>query len=566
MDPRQTHPDHDQLDALVHDWARLHPEFVRLRSLAKTPEGRDVWLLTLGREPERVRPSLLVTANQHAAELAGSSVALGFAADVLAALQGEPVHDLSPALLQVVREGLVHVVPRVSPDGAEAVLKTGRYVRSAPRDDRPAQQHAHWINHDLDGDGQCLVMRIQDPTGELVESTEVPGLLVPRSLDDEGPFYKVYPEGSIANFDGHHVPDPDFLSDTQTDFNRNFPHGWMPPHTQAGAGPFPGSEPEVAALIRFATEHPEIFAWVDFHCFGGVFIRPLGDAPDSRLPPADLALFRQIEHWATEMTGYPTVPGVEFVYSPETPLHGDLVDFAWHQRGALSWVVELWDLFEQVGLPTADRFVDRYSRLERADLERLARWDAEHNASRIVRPWTPCEHPQLGPVEVGGLDPRIGIWNPPPDRLPELVDQHSRLLFHVAALAPRLQVDVDVRPEGELLHLTVTVENQGYLSTHFVQSAAGLSHDEPLGARIETDGTVLGRGPGARRSPGRLGTRSLGRLQRAVLPAHPGQLGPPHRPLRGAGRQPLVGHRGQLPGGLVDGGGLTAGQIPCSPE
>lgn len=493
MDPRHGHPDHDELTAMLEHWREAHPDLVHLTSLATTPEGRDVWLLTLGREPDRHRPSLLVTANQHAAELAGSSVALGFAEDVLGVLRGETVHGLSPALLQVVREGLVHIVPRVSPDGAEAVMKTGRYVRSAPRDHRQARQHAYWINQDLDGDGLAFVMRVQDPTGELVESAEVPGLLVQRTLDDDGPFYKVYPEGVIANWDGHEVPDPDFLSDTQTDFNRNFPHHWMPPHIQAGAGPFPGSEPEVEGLIRFATAHPEIFCWVDFHCFGGVFIRPPGNAPDSKLPPGDLAIFRQIEHWAEEMTGYPTVPGNEFVYSPETPLHGDLVDFAWHQRGALSWVVELWDLFDQVGLPEADRFVERYSRLDREHLEKLARWDAEHNEGRILRPWVPMEHPQLGTVEVGGLDPRIGIWNPPPGRLPELVDQHSRLLFHAAALAPRLHVDVDARPDGENLHLTLTVENRGYLSTRVVEWAEPLDHNEPLVAAVVTDGEVIGK-------------------------------------------------------------------------
>ncbi|MCB9672220.1 MAG: peptidase M14 [Alphaproteobacteria bacterium] len=492
MDPRHEYLDHAGLTAVLQRWAADHPDLVRLTSLATTPEGRELWLLTLGPEPDRVRPSMLVDGNMHAAELAGSSVCLGFAHDVLRVHLGEDVHGLSPALLRAVRECLVYVVPRMSPDGAESVLKTGRYVRSAPRDHRHAKHHAHWINQDLDGDGLAFVMRVQDPTGELVESTEVPGLLVGRTLDDDGPFYKVYPEGIIASFDGFDVPSPDFLSDTQTDFNRNFPFGWAPPHVQVGAGAFPASEPEVAAMVRFTTAHPEIFCWVNYHCFGGVVIRPLGDQPDSKLPPGDLALLRLVEQWATDFTGYPTVPGVEFVYAPDTPLHGDLVDYAWHQRGALSWVVELWDLFEEVGLPKADRFVDRYTRLERAELEALARWDAEHNEGRILRPWTPFRHPQLGDVEIGGLDPRVGLWNPPPDRLPGVVDAQSRMLLHAAALTPRLQLDVDARLDGDHLHLTLVVENHGYLSTRFIESAAGLEHNEPLTATVITDGEVLG--------------------------------------------------------------------------
>jgi hypothetical protein len=302
----------------------------------------------------------------------------------------------------------------------------------------------------------------------------------------------VYPEGTIANFDGDHVPDPDFLSDTQTDFNRNFPYHWMPPNVQVGAGAFPASEPEVTAMVRFTTDHPEIYCWVNLHTFGGVLIRPLGSQPDSKLPPGDLALFRQIEAWAEDFTGYPTVSGSEFVYEPDTPLHGDLTDYAWHQRGALTWVVELWDLFEQVGLPKTAAFVDRYTRLDRADLESLARWDAEHNKGRILQPWKAFEHPQLGRVEIGGLDPRFGLWNPPPERLPEVVAQHSKLILHATAMTPRVVASASSDVSGDHEQITVTVQNEGYLSTQFVQSAAGLVHNEPLSAVLTSSARCVG--------------------------------------------------------------------------
>src|SRR5688500_386994 len=46
----------DQLKA----WAGAYPELCRLESIGKTPEGRELWLLVLGREPERVRPAVWV--------------------------------------------------------------------------------------------------------------------------------------------------------------------------------------------------------------------------------------------------------------------------------------------------------------------------------------------------------------------------------------------------------------------------------------------------------------------------------------------------------------------------
>ena len=111
---------------------------------------------------------------------------------------------------------------------------------------------------------------------ELVEAREFPGLLVERTLDDDGPFYKLYPEGRIEHFDGKRIPSPFFLGDNPIDLNRNFPWGWAPGHEQIGAGPYAASEPETRGVVEFATAHPEIFAWLDLHTFGGVAIRPLG--------------------------------------------------------------------------------------------------------------------------------------------------------------------------------------------------------------------------------------------------------------------------------------------------
>ena len=196
-------------------------------------------------------------------------------------------------------------------------------MRSIPRDERPAQAHARWLTKDIDGDGLALAMRVRDPGGEMVESPEFPGLLLPRTIDDAGPYYKIYPEGVIENFDGANVPSPYFLSDNQTDLNRNFPYMWAPDSKQEGAGAYPLSEVESRSVVDFTARHPEIYLWLNLHTFGGVFIRPLGDKPDTKMNQQDLALFRQLGAWAEEITGYPMVSGSEeFTYEPDTPLHG----------------------------------------------------------------------------------------------------------------------------------------------------------------------------------------------------------------------------------------------------
>ncbi|NVB78771.1 MAG: peptidase M14 [Kofleriaceae bacterium] len=522
---RQAYLDYAQLTSQLRTWAETHPGLVRLQSLAKTPEGRDVWLLTIGPDPDRLRPAVWADGNLHAAELAGSSVALSIAEDALRAHLEPETLDLPGPIVERMREVLFYIVPRISPDGAECVLKTGRSVRSVPRDERVERGKPRWIPGDVDGDGLSFAMRVKDPGGELVESPEFAGLLVERTVEDEGPFYKVYPEGMIEHFDGKTIPSPFFLGDNPIDLNRNFPWFWAPGHEQVGSGPFPTSEPEARGIVEFTTAHPNIFAWCDYHTFGGVLIRPLGHAPDSKMDQEDLAIFRQLEQWMTEHTGYPTVSGHdEFLYEPDKPLRGDLSDYAYNQRGAMAYVIELWDLFKRLGMERPPKFAQFYERVSRNDLVKLAWWDKDENEGRSFPSWRPFDHPQLGPVEIGGIDPRIGIWNPPLHELPQMCATQTQVFVRLAALAPRIRIARTERKAlpGGLVRVEVKVENEGYLGSYGLPSAKKLDFNEPLYATAK--GELVDPGM-AHQVLGHVDGWGHGLHTGANLPAYPGTRG-----------------------------------------
>jgi hypothetical protein len=528
---RNAYLDHERLTAQLRAWTEAFPSLCRMSSLARTPEGRDLWLLAVGPEPDRLRPAVWVGGNIHAAELAGSSVALAIAEDALRAHLEPGALALPAPIIDRLREVVFYVAPRLSPDGAECVLRVGRSVRSVPRDRRVERGQPRWIPGDVDGDGQARVMRIRDPGGELVESREFPGLLVERTLDDTGPFYKLYPEGTIEHFDGKRIPSPFFLGDNPIDLNRNFPWSWAPAHEQPGAGPFATSEPEARGVVEYATAHPEIFAWLDLHTFGGVLIRPLGHAPDAKLDPEDLAVFRQLEAWMTEHTGYPTVSGYdEFLYEPDKPLRGDLSDYAYNQRGALAYVIELWDLFKRLDMARPPKFVQYYDRVSRADLLKLARWDRDDNAGRSFPPWRPFEHPQLGPVEIGGIDPRVGIWNPPLHELAAMCASQVQVFLRVAALAPRLAIAQTRlhRLPGDLTRVEIEVANDGYLGSYGLPSAKKLDFNEPVYATARADGCELVDRGAAHQILGHLDGWGHGLHTGANLPAYPGTRGTTH--------------------------------------
>ncbi|MEZ4373837.1 MAG: M14 family metallopeptidase [Polyangiaceae bacterium] len=473
---RQKYLNYAELTDQLRAWADAFPNLTRLESIGKSGEGRDIWVLVVGPEPDRSRPCVWVDGNMHASEVMGSSAALGIAEDVLR-LHLEPdaeQHGLPDHVRAQLRDVLFYILPRISPDGAEEVLKSGRWLRSVPRDNRPDGGQPYWKLEDVDGDGRALLMRKQAQCGDFVATAD--GRMRRRRLEDTGPYYLVYPEGVIEHFDGVHVPTPTMLSDHAPDLNRNFPYAWAPEHEQLGAGDYPGSEPESRAVLEYTTRLTSMFAWLNFHTFGGVFIRPRGDVADNKMDQGDLAIFKQLEAWATELTGYPVVSGYEeFTYEPDKPLRGDMSDYGYHQRGAIAYVVELWDFFKQIGMERKRPFVHAYSHATESDHERAVEWDRQHNHGRIFQPWKAFSHPQLGEIEVGGLLPLVGIWNPPYERIDEVCNAQSACFLRVAALAPKLVLSVKQQALGDGVHrVDCQLENHGYLATYGIPSAKKL--------------------------------------------------------------------------------------------
>lgn len=112
---------------------------------------------------------------------------------------------------------------------------------------------------DLNGDGFITQMRLADPLGTLVpEEADSRFLRRAKASKGEKGMYKIYTEGIDNDGDGSYNEDPK----GGVNSGINFPHLFKP--KTATGGTWPGSEPEVYAIMRFVYDHPEIAATFTF--------------------------------------------------------------------------------------------------------------------------------------------------------------------------------------------------------------------------------------------------------------------------------------------------------------
>lgn len=484
---------HDELGALLRAYADARPDLIELRSLGKSHEGRDIWLVVATNRAtgaDTDKPAFWTDGNIHAAELTASTAVL-YWLHQLASAHGDPEHPRHREVRELLDTRCVYLVPRLNPDGAElALADRPRHIRSSTRpypfDEPPVEG---LTVEDIDGDGRVLSMRIADPHGAWKPRPDEPRLLVPREPGEfGGTYYRLLPEGRVTHHDGLKFrinPDREGL-----DLNRNFPAGWRQEQEQLGAGPYPASEPEVRAMVDFIVSHPNIGAAVSFHTHSGVILRPMGSESDDDMIPEDLWLFQRLSKLGEQLTGYPAISiWHEFKYHPKDVISGTQ-DWLYEHLGALFWVVELWSPNREAGIE-GYKWIDWYREHPPEDDLKLLQWSDTQCGGQAYVDWRPFEHPQLGPVEIGGWD-KMNFWrNPPPAlrereaaRFPVWLETLALSLPRLVLLAASAERLGDVGGETHW-RVRLDVGNAGYLSAAVTRRALERKQVRPLVFEIE---------------------------------------------------------------------------------
>lgn len=499
--------DHEQLTSTLRKLAADHPGQVRLSTLARTANNRDVLMLSVGALDGKA-PAVLVVGNLEADHVVGSAVALR----MIEALIKDKEQPEGKAALEKIT---YHFVPRLNADGAEQVLKASPRasfrLNLSPVDRDRDGKFGEDGPDDLDDDGLATRMRIKDANASMLPDDKDKRLL--RKADpvkgERGEFSE-YVEGRDNDGDGVIGEDPA----GGVNLNRHWPHNWTEFDRETGWSP--ASEPEVRALIEFAFAHPEIAAVWTFSLNDNVKNEP--KKPGSTLDDADLPLFAELSRRfgalvkVAPLTSPPTA--TETQPAPDKPIEkpvggatpklpkptvatspapltldgttdGAMSEWAYHQFGAVGLASRLWASPEipepEKGQPAVPGDGDA----------RWLYWNDKVMGGRAFVPFHPFEHPELGPIEIGGWKPGVRV-NPPVERVGPIADAHLAFLKDLSARLPRLELK-DVRATGKgagVFEITAVLSNEGYLPTALAQGVK-TRNAAPILVKIEGAGVKL---------------------------------------------------------------------------
>ena len=492
--PFDCYRNYEEMTQFLQDAASQHPDHARLSSLGQSYEGRELWLLTVTdftSGPPESKPALWVDGGVDSDEVISTEAALGLIHRLLRD-EGQDIQDL-------LNTTTFYIAPNVIPDMSEVHHATPIRPRDStmkPWDDDGDGQMDEDPPEDLDGDNQALQMRVVDPDGGWVKSEEDDRYMRRRKMGDTGPFYALYSEGIDNDGDGAYNEDwPGGI-----DPNRNYPGNWSA--NQNGSGPYPGSEVEVRAMLDFIYDHPNIAASQHFHSSGGVILRP-PSVPDMNMPASDRALFLALSEEGLKVTGYPLatsvydwnwprgskntkrgqlwqnqegqIMGVEaaatggnYSESPLSDSYGQIDPYLEDHYAAYGGSIDgVYLLFGILGFAN-----EIYTFGEDTDgdgsistLEQLAYQDNEMDGV-VFKNWTPYNHPDLGPVEIGGMK-KFGANNPIGDDIAEEVRRNVEFVLLQAHAMPALDIadhEVTAVDDG-IYRVTATIRNNGFQPT-----------------------------------------------------------------------------------------------------
>lgn len=430
--------------------SQSHKSLTNLRSLAKSPDGNDVWLLTIGTGDVAIKPAVAIIGGAEGSHILGTELTLEFAENLLSSSSSDSIKSL-------LETTTFYVMPSINPDAAQQYFASLKFERggngTSTDDDRDGSFDEDGFD-DLDKDGLITWMRIEDPTGKwMISSEDVRVMVKADASKGQKGTHHVFSEGRDNDNDGKFNED----GVGGVNINKNFTYDF--PYFQPGSGENTASEPEILAVLDFLYEEARnTFAVVSFgpenNLSSPVKFNRAGVSKRviSGWYEEDVAINKLVSKSYNSITGTKGAP-------TGAPRQGDLFQWAYFHYGRYSFSTPGWwtpSLMDDKG--KAKKFKNPQSQF-------LA-W-ADSNDQDVFVNWTEMNHPDFPgkKVEVGGTKPFSSI---PPYALVDSIGlAHTEFLIQLAEMKPSLSLEnMTIEKAGKnLTRITIDIYNGGTLPT-----------------------------------------------------------------------------------------------------
>ena len=471
---------HDEVGEVLREWHELFPNLTRLHTIGSSYWGKDLWVLEVTNSATGsgdAKPAYWADGGTHPDEPVGTPMVMHLAQTLLSRFGSDS------RITDLLDTRAFYIMPTVNPDAVDYFLtEPGMISHGQPWDDDGDGLVDEDPPEDLNGDGAITVMRIRDETGPWKTSTLDPRLLTIRGESEPGEF-RTFSEGIDNDGDGYFNEDD--LGGINV--NRTYPYEWNP--AQRGSGPYPLAIPESKAVVEFFANHPNITGAYSIHGGGwpvNWIVRPPANVPDEELPEFDVDVMKMIGAKYGEITGGEEVVSLWadtiMKRKPGPYGWGLFASWAFHQYGVFSFSPEM------AGIDADYDGDGRVSEIE------MLRWSDTEKGGQYYRDWTPFDHPQLGPVEIGGWVKKVV---PIDAGLEKICREHTEFMMYQAELSPLIRLrDVrhSVLADG-VYRVEATVSNHGFLPTYVSETARANRRDMPIfvSLAIENGAVVSGQ-------------------------------------------------------------------------
>jgi len=446
--------DTDELYADMRRLAAAFPKFVKVSSIGKSYEGREILLVTVNNPDtgsEMSKAAMAIEANVHGNEIQGGEICLYTVWYLM-----ENYGRLEP-ITRLVNERVFYLIPTINPDGRQYFMESvGGSARSGhvPVDDDNDGLFDEDGPNDLNGNGVIEQIRKYVPgKGTHRISRTDPRVLEAVGFGETGDYILLGQEGIDDDGDGR-VNEDDAGG---YDPNRNYPSDWQPNYIQGGSMDFPLQLPESRAEIEFLAAHPNIAGFQSYHNNGGMILRGPGSEATGEYPMADVQAYDELGK-----NGERILPFYEYmvIWSGLYTVHGGGIDFTNDGLGILSFSNELWNGEQMFTSPELkEQQKDPNSPI--APQKSRYFFDDKLEFGDQFMEWKPFKHPQYGDVELGGSWKKTTSRVPPRFMLEELCHRNAAFTLYQADELPKMVMGEAAaeKVNGDVYRLFVEVSN-----------------------------------------------------------------------------------------------------------